>query len=113
MTSSSTHLSDVIKARQAHDQSVAHMVAILRAYGVPRASLFGSFARGDQGPESDVDLVIEPPPGTTLFSLARLGDALETAVGRRVDLITFNALEQSASSRLRQRIQHDMEALPL
>src|SRR6185437_5721626 len=89
----------------------AHLIAVLRQHGVRRAGVFGSFARGEQTPESDVDLLIEPSAGTTPFTLARLEVELEEIVGRPVDLITFNALATSARPRLSERILHDLVLL--
>jgi len=34
-------------------------IPILKSYGVVHASIFGSFARGEQGPDSDVDILIQ------------------------------------------------------
>lgn len=64
------------------------IVTILREHGVRHASLFGSFARGEQTADSDIDLLIDLPPGASLFDVSRLGLALEDALGRTVDLVT-------------------------
>lgn len=93
------------------DEERARLIAVLRQHGVRRAGVFGSFARGEQTPASDVDLLIEPDAQATLFTLARLELALEDILGRPVDLITFNALETSSRPRLRERILHDLEML--
>ena len=59
---------------------------------VAHVSVFGSVARGDDGPESDVDLFIEVPlAGFSLLDLSRIGVFLEDALGSRVDLITTRA----------------------
>jgi uncharacterized protein len=97
--------------QQLDDETRTRLIAILRQHAVRRAGVFGSFSRGEQTQESDVDLVIEPPPDATLFTLARLGMVLEEILGRRVDLITFNALETNARPRLREHILHDLEML--
>jgi uncharacterized protein len=65
----------------------ARIVAILREFGVRHASLFGSVVRGEQRLESDLDLLVDLPPGASLFELSRLGLALEDAFGRPVDLV--------------------------
>jgi predicted nucleotidyltransferase len=60
----------------------------LRRRGVCHLSVFGSVARGDDGPESDVDIAVEIDPDRS-FSLIRLEDTrllLEDVLGRRVDL---------------------------
>jgi predicted nucleotidyltransferase len=60
----------------------------LRRRGVCHLALFGSFARGDDQPDSDVDLAVEIEAGHS-FSLIRMKDTrlyLEDALRRRVDL---------------------------
>jgi len=67
--------------------------ATVRRLGVRRLALFGSFVRGEAGPGSDVDLLVEFEPGKKSFdNLVALGDLLENALGRRVELITTTAL---------------------
>lgn len=62
------------------------------SYGVVRADLFGSFARGDQGPESDIDIMIDKGPvrGLRFFNLQ---DDLSRALGRQVDLHAYGSNE--------------------
>ena len=57
-------------------------------FGVTAIDVFGSRARGDATPESDVDMLVEfsPESRPTLFSLARLDRTLETALGVKVDV---------------------------
>jgi predicted nucleotidyltransferase len=84
----------------------ARIVAILREFGVRHASLFGSFARGEQSPTSDIDLLVELPPGASLLDLSRLGLALEDALGRTVDLVTsFASLHPIIQERIRREAQ--------
>ena len=60
---------------------------VLRKFGVARAWVYGSFALGCANAHSDVDLIVEMPPGVVLgrsfFDLRR---ELEEAFGRKVDL---------------------------
>ena len=60
--------------------------SIAPGYGVVKAYLFGSHARGDADAASDVDLCIEPDDGFTLFSLGGFGSHLEEALGVPVDV---------------------------
>lgn len=59
------------------------------AYGVASLAIFGSAARGDSRPGSDLDVLVTFEPGAkvTLFTLAAMTDRLETALGRPVDLV--------------------------
>lgn len=80
---------------------------IFKKYGVKRARLFGSVAKGSARPESDVDILIEfsrPTDGWTYAGLAR---ELEEALARPVDLVTENAL----SDYIRPRIEADLMPL--
>ncbi|QDQ98719.1 nucleotidyltransferase family protein [Tomitella fengzijianii] len=62
--------------------------AVLRRYGVRRAQLFGSAARGELTPTSDIDMLIDLPGPLDYAVLLRLSEELEAATGRRVDLLT-------------------------
>lgn len=58
-------------------------------FGVMRIGIFGSTARGDDRPESDVDVLVEFAPGQTTFrNFMELVFYLEDAFGRWVDLVT-------------------------
>lgn len=80
--------------------------AALRARGVKRLRLFGSLARGDAGPSSDVDLLaeIEHGCGFSLLDLVALQDELGDLTGRKVEIGT--AVE-SMRPRIRQRVETD------
>jgi len=57
--------------------------------------VFGSLGRGDPEPDSDVDLLYELQPGARLgWNVENLADELSELLGRRVDLISRNALHE-------------------
>lgn len=62
-----------------------HLPAIKKEYGVTGLTLFGSVARGDNRPDSDIDILVEMPP--KIFALVRLKDYLESILHNSVDLI--------------------------
>ncbi len=74
------------------DQAIATLKAALpelrREFMVQELYIFGSVARGDDQPESDVDVLVEfrPEARPTLGTLGCLLDALESLLGRKVDL---------------------------
>jgi predicted nucleotidyltransferase len=81
--------------------------AILKAHGVTKVSVFGSFARGEVTADSDLDLLVTYKPGTTLFDVIDLQDELEKALGRNVDLVS----EKYIRPRLAKRIKQDLKPL--
>ncbi len=70
-----------------------HKAELAERYGVRAIAVFGSFARGEQHEQSDVDIVVDlaKPLGLAFFGL---WDYLESILGCRVDLLTPNALKQ-------------------
>jgi predicted nucleotidyltransferase len=64
------------------------------SHGVGRVRLFGSVARGEEGADSDIDLVVSLSPGGTLMDLARLEVALERLLGRPVDVVPESGLRE-------------------
>ena len=66
----------------------AEFLATLRAYGVIKAQLFGSVARGTDQPESDVDLLVAFDRPITLFKQMDLATELSRQCGRTVDVVT-------------------------
>lgn len=61
-------------------------------FGVKDLLLFGSFARGDQTEQSDVDLLVDLSRPITLFGLGSLQARLESLLGRRVEVGTVDSL---------------------
>lgn len=77
------------------------VLPILKRHDVKRASIFGSFARGEAQADSDVDFLIEYKSNDkSLFDLVDLKSELEATLGRCVDIVTFNSIYW----RLRERI---------
>jgi len=60
--------------------------------GAVRIRLFGSLARGEGGPQSDVDLLVDLEEGCSAFALGGLLMDLQEFLGRRVDVVTPAAL---------------------
>ncbi|HEX8674489.1 MAG TPA: nucleotidyltransferase family protein [Longimicrobium sp.] len=70
----------------------AHMDE-LRTLGVLEISIFGSVARGEAGPDSDVDVLVELGPGIGLFRYVDIRDRLSEILGRPVDMATPDGLK--------------------
>lgn len=96
-----TPLRELIEARREDIKAV-----VARHHG-RSVALFGSVARGDDGPQSDIDLLVELSPGVRPFALLALGAELEDLLGVRVDIGTPGSLRAS----LRDEVL--AEAIPL
>jgi hypothetical protein len=71
------------------------LAAVCRRYGVRELFLFGSAARGETHPGSDIDIMVEFEPGVRigLIKFEFLIEELESLAGRRVDLVTRSGLK--------------------
>jgi len=68
--------------------------AITAKYPVRKMAVFGSFSRGDQGPLSDVDILVDVDPSIGL-EFVTLADQIEKLLGLKVDLVSLGALGPS------------------
>ncbi|MFZ1804217.1 MAG: nucleotidyltransferase family protein [Nitrospira sp.] len=76
-------------------------------HGAHHVRVFGSVARGEAGPASDVDLLVQMDSGRSLLDLIGLTQELESILQRKVDVLT----DEGLSPYLKERIQ--AEAVPL
>jgi len=83
------------------------ILAIAERRGVTDVRIFGSMARGTAGEESDVDILVRPLPGTSLFDLGGLVMDVQELLGRHVDVVSERALHPA----MREQVLR--EALPL
>lgn len=67
------------------------IVQILEKYGVKKAALFGSYARGDFKSISDIDILIQPPEGMS-YGFFRLKRELEKSLNKKVDLLSYDGI---------------------
>ncbi len=70
--------------------------ALARAHGARTVRLFGSAARGEEGPDSDIDFLVELEPGRSLLDVIGLENDLADLFGRKVDVVA----KQSAKPRV-------------
>lgn len=81
-----------------------HQPELRQNYGVKSLALFGSVARNEAHPDSDVDLLVEFDRPVGLFGLFALQDYLETLLGCPVDLGT----QRSLKPRLREQVMREL-----
>ena len=79
----------------------------LAASGVIRLGIFGSYARQEASPESDVDVLVTfRPEQRTFDNLFQVGEALESVFHRRVDLVTGDALSPHLGPRILKEVKY-------
>lgn len=87
--------------RQEAEERLVAAEAEIRAFGVQRLALFGSVLRGQARPDSDVDLLVQFPPGAKTFAnLLGLAELLEERLGCRVEVVTVEALSPFLGPRI-------------
>ncbi|WDF55342.1 nucleotidyltransferase family protein [Mucilaginibacter sp. KACC 22063] len=78
------------------------IVPVLKRFDIKRAAIFGSVAKGSETLESDIDLLIEPSEGFTLFSMLQLESEISRQTNRKVDIVEFQALKTSIRNEVMQ-----------
>lgn len=87
---------------------LAAMLPGLRAkYGVRSLAIFGSYARGEQTPESDLDVLVQFERTPDLYAFGEMALDLEEALGIRMDLFTRSTLKP----RMVPRVDRDLVAV--
>ena len=84
------------------------IMQLMEQYGAYNVRVFGSVARGEAGPESDIDFLIGFPPNKSMFELVGLWLDLQELLGRNVSLLTEH---DDMRERLRKNVMRD--AIPL
>jgi hypothetical protein len=76
------------------------ILPILHSYGLTKAGLFGSAARGKMTKNSDIDILVEVKEDLSLLDLVGLKIELEEALGRKVDLVEYDTIKPLLKERI-------------
>ncbi len=76
------------------------ILPVLKQNGVVKAGIFGSFARGEEKKDSDIDILVQLKGGKTLLDLVSLERELKIILGRNVDLLTYNSINHLLRKRI-------------
>lgn len=78
---------DLIESRRAEIREV------VQRHRGRTVAVFGSVARGDESPTSDIDLLVEFEPGSSLFDLLHMSEELEALLGVPIDVVSIGGLK--------------------
>jgi hypothetical protein len=89
--------------------SLDQLAEVCRRHHVRELAVFGSVARGQSHPDSDIDVLVEFEPSARIgfIALSQLTYDLETLLGRRVDVVTKRGL----NPRIRERVLAEAEVV--
>jgi len=76
------------------------IIKILKQNKIKKAGIFGSYARGEQTKNSDIDILIQPTKDMSLLDISGLRIELTTNLSKKVDIVSYNYIHP----RLKQRI---------
>jgi len=82
------------------DELKTKILPVLQHHDVIHAAIFGSFARGEEKEDSDLDILVELKKGKSLLDLVALKLELEEVLKREIDVVTYNSLH----TRIRERV---------
>lgn len=75
------------------------IIQVLKKNNIKKAGIFGSYARGEEKKNSDVDILVEPPKGIG-FGFVGIQFELEDALKRKVDLVSYNGISPYLKARI-------------
>ena len=82
------------------DRNRLQLVRVLMKLGARNVRLFGSVARGDDGPASDIDLLVDVSASVGLFALGKMRSEAERILGSSVDIVPANSLKPNVAVRV-------------
>ncbi len=89
-----------MKPSQALNRHRAEIRSIVASHRACNARVFGSILSGEDTDTSDLDLLVDPTPETTLMDIARIQNRLQKLLGISVDVLTPRALPERFRARV-------------
>jgi len=84
------------------------IISTLKEFNPERIGIFGSFARNENTPTSDLDILVKFKDGITLLQLIKLENTLSEKLNIKVDLVTEGAI---SNKKLKEYIQKDLRII--
>ena len=84
------------------------IINILTKYSITQVGIFGSYARHENQPKSDIDILVSFTEAPSLLLLVRIEQEISTAIGIKVDLVTENSVK---STKMINYIRKDLKVI--
>jgi len=95
------------EGKMKRDRILEKIAQALKEQGATKVAIFGSYARGEERPESDIDVIVEFSERKSLLELVKIERELYETLGIKVDLLT----EKSISPYLIDIVRQEMEVI--
>lgn len=89
------------------EQQIIAIIDIFKPYNPKRLGVFGSYARGENTSESDIDILYSFNVPLGIFSLVKIKNQLEKVLGKKVDLVS----ERYINEKLKKNIENDLKMI--
>lgn len=76
------------------------VIPLLKKYNVTKAGIFGSYSRGEQKKNSDVDILVKVDNEFGLIEIIRLKRMLQKAIGRKIDLVEYETIRPEIKKKI-------------
>jgi predicted nucleotidyltransferase len=76
------------------------IIPVLKKNKVKKAGIFGSYARGEQNSQSDVDILIELDEKLDLLDVIKLKLILERTINKKIDLVEYNTIRRELKNNI-------------
>jgi predicted nucleotidyltransferase len=76
------------------------ILPVLKKHGIKKAAICGSFAKGEESEDSDIDILVEIADDLSLFDFVGIKLEIEKIVGREVDLIEYDTIKSAIKESL-------------
>ena len=89
---------------KSHDKELNRIkkiiVKTLKKYGAKKAGIFGSYVRGEQKKNSDIDILVDLPKNLSLLDFIHIKNELENILRKKVDLVEYEAIKPIIKDRI-------------
>ncbi len=95
---------DTVHPQHLLDAAAPVLKSLAAEHGYTQLAAFGSVARGEAHQDSDIDLIIEAPAGTSSFAFVGFKQLIEQVLDREVDLISYGGLQPGLDDDIRRDV---------